>query len=62
MVREQAPPGGEQWTTRARDGFFERMVPAAGRYTLIVTAAGKPDLVRTVDVGAGPFRLDLVLP
>jgi hypothetical protein len=61
IVQEQAPKGGEQWTARPRDGFFQRLVPVPGRYTLIVKTAGNKDIVRGVDVGTGPMRVDIIV-
>ncbi|MDP2344053.1 MAG: M14 family zinc carboxypeptidase [Deltaproteobacteria bacterium] len=60
-VLEQAPKRGEQWTARPRDGFFQRLVPIPGRYTLIVKSPGNKDIIRGVDVGAGPVRVDIVI-
>ena len=61
VVVEQAPKRGERWTSRARDGFFQRLVPAAGRYTVVFKVPGKKDVVRSVDVDTDPVRLDVTL-
>lgn len=40
VVRELRPRNGERWLTRCRDGRFDRMLPAAGRYSLEISAPG----------------------
>ncbi len=61
VVAEQAPRRGERWTSRPRDGFFQRLVPAPGRYTLRIKQPGKPDITRFVDVGVGATRVDITV-
>ncbi len=41
----------ERWTTRPRDGRFDRVLPGPGSYTVQVFAAGYRGAVRTVKVG-----------
>jgi hypothetical protein len=52
---------GETWTTRCRDGRFDRYLPGPGRYTVRVKIAGQPDLTRSVEVPAGRLQLELTL-
>ena len=61
IVREQAPRQGERWTSRPRDGFYQRLVAAPGHYTVVVKAAGKADVVRGVDVGDGPVVVNVTV-
>ncbi|HOX46424.1 MAG TPA: M14 family zinc carboxypeptidase [Myxococcota bacterium] len=48
----QALRSGERWTTRPRDGRFDRYLPAPGRHTLRVEAAGFTAVERTLEVGS----------
>lgn len=52
---------GEQWTTRCRDGRFDRYLPAPGRYTVRIKHAGQPDVTRLVDVPAGRVQIELTV-
>jgi hypothetical protein len=61
VVVEQAPKQGERWTSRPRDGFYARLVPAPGHYTVVVKAPGKADVTRAVDIGDGPVHLDVTV-
>ncbi|MFO0747074.1 MAG: M14 family zinc carboxypeptidase [Myxococcota bacterium] len=62
VVRELHPQNGERWLTRCRDGRFDRVVPAAGRYTLDVRAPGFEPASVAVTVGdGGPTRADVRL-
>lgn len=58
---EIAPRAGERWTTRCRDGRFDRFVPAPGRYTVRVRVAGREPVVRTVDIDKGRAPLEIKL-
>lgn len=62
MVAEIQTFEGERWTSRARDGRFDRAVTKPGRYTLVVEAEGHPKLEREVVVGSRPASIDIVLP
>lgn len=62
VVEEVAPQHGERWTSRPRDGRFDRSVPAAGRYTVRAAAPdGCAPVRRTVDVERRA-TIDLVVP
>lgn len=51
VVEEVQPQHGERWTSRPRDGRFDRSVPAPGRYTVrAASPAGCPPVRRTVEV------------
>jgi hypothetical protein len=62
VIEEMLPRQDERWTTRARDGRADRVVPAAGRYTVRVTGpAGCEPVRRTVE--ARPRgSVDVVVP
>jgi hypothetical protein len=62
MVAEIQTFEGERWTSRARDGRFDRAVTKPGRYTLVVEAEGHAKLEREVVVGSRPAEIDIVLP
>lgn len=62
MLREIETFEGESWTTRARDGRFERAVAKPGTYTLVVRAKGKDPIERTVKVGSKRVDVDIVIP
>ena len=51
----------ESWTTRCRDGRFDRYLPTPGRYTLRVKIAGQPDVTRPIEVAAGRTQLDITV-
>jgi hypothetical protein len=53
---------GERWTSRPRDGRFDRLLVQAGKYTVRATAPGRSPASREVRVGARPVEVDLVLP
>jgi hypothetical protein len=51
VIEELAPREGERWTSRPRDGRVDRVVPAAGRYTVRASGpAGCAPVRRTVEV------------
>lgn len=62
MVEEIATFEGERWTTRARDGRFDRAVTRPGRYTLLVTVDGRPAMRKDVTVGSSRKDVDIVVP
>jgi hypothetical protein len=62
MVAEIQTFEGERWTTRARDGRFDRAVTKPGTYTLVVQAEGRSKIERTVTVGTRRVDVDIVLP
>ena len=47
----------ERWTTRPRDGRFDRILPGAGTYTVQVHAAGYRQAARKVKIGAKEHRV-----
>lgn len=50
VIEEQLPRQGERWLTRGRDGRADRVVAAAGRYTVRVTGpAGCAPVRKTVE-------------
>lgn len=62
VVMETRPQMGEVWTSRCRDGRYDRMLPKAGRYQLRVSAPGF--VTQTIPFEAAsrtPVRLDVVL-
>ena len=62
MVAEIQTFEAERWTSRARDGRFDRAVAKPGRYTLQIEAKGHAPLEREVVVGSRPVAVDIVLP
>jgi hypothetical protein len=60
-VEEIARKSGERWTTRPRDGRFDRFVPGPGKYRLHVRAEGRDEVVREVTVKRGRATVDVVL-
>lgn len=62
FVEEVAPREGERWTSRPRDGRFDRGVPGPGRYTVRAAGpAGCAPVRQTLDV-RGRVNVDLVVP
>ena len=53
---------GERWTTRCRDGRYDRFLPRPGSYAVRAQVPGQPPLVQTVTVGSGRMRVDFTLP
>ncbi|MBI4701061.1 MAG: hypothetical protein HY744_07875 [Deltaproteobacteria bacterium] len=53
---------GESWTSRCRDGRFDRYLPGPGSYTLRVRVPGGGVLERPFAAGAGRVRVDVTLP
>ncbi len=60
-IEEQRLRAGERWTTRCRDGRYDRLLPREGAYTVVVKAPGHPTIRRAVTV-QGAARLDVQLP
>ena len=60
-IREIVHHEGERWTSRARDGRFDRFLPATGTYTVIASAPGYETVTRRVVVGNKPVTVDLTL-
>ncbi|MBN2496534.1 MAG: hypothetical protein JXR96_18215 [Deltaproteobacteria bacterium] len=53
---------GERWTSRPRDGHFDRFLPAPGSYTLeIRPRRGKPH-IEPIQVGRERVKVEIVLP
>ncbi|MFV8750387.1 M14 family zinc carboxypeptidase [Nannocystaceae bacterium ST9] len=61
MVREIQTFEGERWTTRGRDGRFDRAIAKPGKYTLIVEVEGQPAIEREVEVGSRRVDVDIVI-
>ncbi len=61
MIEEIETFEGERWTTRARDGRFDRAVEKPGTYTLVITVDGKPAIEREVVVRSRRVDLDIVI-
>lgn len=53
---------GEQWTTRCRDGRFDRFLPRPGSYTVRAQVPGQPPLVQKITVEKGRARVDFTVP
>jgi hypothetical protein len=53
---------GERWTSRPRDGRFDRMLAEGGKYTVRAEAPGRSPATREVRVTTRPVEVDLVLP
>jgi len=53
---------GERWTSRPRDGRFDRMLASGGTITVRADAPGYRTVTQTVRVGQRPVEVDLVLP
>lgn len=62
MIAELATHESETWSTRCRDGRFDRYLPAPGTYTVRVMVPGQPPLEKIVEVTEGRAQLDIVLP
>jgi hypothetical protein len=52
---------GERWTSRPRDGRFDRLLVEAGKYTVRAEAPGRGAVTREVRVGTRPVEVELVL-
>lgn len=53
---------GERWTARPRDGRFDRLLAAGGKYTVRAEVPGRSPITREVRVGTRPVEIDLVVP
>lgn len=60
-IEEITAHNGERWHARCRDGRFDRLLPAPGRYTLKITAPGQPPLIEPVEV-TGHTTVNIALP
>ncbi len=56
-IKEATNHEGERWTTRARDGRFDRFLPAPGSYHVRVSAPGYKTVIRAVKVSSGRVQL-----
>jgi len=52
---------GERWTSRPRDGRYQRIVLEPGEYSLHYSKDGYKSELRTLKVGAGPVELNVEL-
>ena len=60
-IRETTTHEGERWTTRARDGRFDRFLHAAGSYHVRVSAPGYRSQTRVVKVSGKRVHLRITL-
>jgi len=60
-LREQKMMAGERWTTRCRDGRFDRYLARPGTYHVVVRAKGHPPITRAIQV-TGRSYLEVRLP
>lgn len=60
-IAEQTLNEGEVWTTRMRDGRFDRFLPAPGTYTVVAEAAGLPSVSTQIEVTRGRATVALVI-
>jgi hypothetical protein len=56
-IRQIKTHARERWTTRPRDGRFDRVLPGPGTYTVQVYAGGYRSATRTVKVGDKEHKL-----
>lgn len=52
---------GERWTSRPRDGRFDRLLVEPGKYTVRAEAPGRAPVTREVRVSTRPVEVELVL-
>lgn len=52
---------GEKWTSRPRDGRFDRLLVEPGKYTVRARASGYAAVTKEVRVGTRPVEVELVL-
>lgn len=62
VVEELELRAGERWTSRVRDGRFDRLLASGGRYTVYAEAGGERSPSQTVRVFNGPVEVELALP
>lgn len=62
MIAELTAHENEAWTTRCRDGRFDRYLPAPGTYTVRAFVQGQPPIEKSIEVTGGRMQLDLVIP
>ena len=61
-VDELATFEGELWTSRPRDGRFDRLLPGPGPYAVRAVPEGGEAVEETVVVDGGVVEVELVLP
>jgi hypothetical protein len=61
MIEELTTFEGESWTTRSRDGRFDRAVASQGVYTLRIAAAGYLPVEHRVEVKHHRRRVDVAI-
>jgi len=61
IVSELAPKNGERWTSRCRDGRFDRLLPSEGAWTIEARAPGYRPWSRVVRVDGRPVTIDVRL-
>lgn len=62
-IAEVATHEQESWTTRCRDGRFDRYLPGPGKYTVQVRVDGQPAGERIIEVQKGRrVRVDFTVP
>ncbi|MCA9706974.1 MAG: hypothetical protein KDK70_14065 [Myxococcales bacterium] len=62
VIDEVELRAGERWTSRPRDGRFDRLLARGGRYTVRAKAPGRRTVSQEVRVRDKPAVVDLVLP
>ena len=60
-ILEQCLKQGERWTSRSRDGRFDRVVPASGTYTVEVSLSGYATAQKRVTVQSGATTVEFAL-
>lgn len=60
-IVEQTLHEGERWTTRPRDGRFDRFLPAPGRYTVRAEVDGLPVAEQALEVGSERAEITLTI-
>lgn len=60
-IEEITLPNKERWTTRARDGRFDRLLHGGGTFTVVASAPGYAEQRKTIRVRSKPTTVDLVL-
>ena len=62
VVEPQALYFEERWTSRPRDGRFDRLLASSGRYTVHAELGERRSPSQTVRVGERPVEVELVVP
>ncbi len=60
-ILEQTLHEGENWTTRPRDGRFDRFLPGPGRYTVRAEFSGLPAVEQVIDAGSERVEITLTI-